>query len=373
MKILILNPWPYTVEGKKVHKISSLKDTMIIGLATEFSKVAETTLFLCEDYRPLNDETYSFKVTYWKAIHKKIFPTQKLPYYKGLKRYLKKHANEYDAIICSEAFSLYTYWSCKFAPQKTIIWQEIAKHFNFMNGKVSQFYYEKIFSKKFKDILVIPRSEQAKSYISQYSNNVSNLIIDHGVNTSLFNIEHKENQFVIVSQLIKRKHVEKSIKEFINYNKFYDSTSKLYIIGDGDERSNLEMIAIESACKKNILFCGKLQHSQMIHILSKSIAMLIYTEKDNSLISIVESIACATPILTTSIPLNAKYISEAGLGIVSDSWDYQSMIKISTNNSYFIKNCLTYRKTLDYSYKVDQFLTAITKELEKIEPYGDKV
>lgn len=356
MKILILNPWPYTVEGKKVHKISSLKDTMIIGLATEFSKVAETTLFLCEDYRPLNDETYSFKVTYWKAIHKKIFPTQKLPYYKGLKRYLKKHANEYDVIICSEAFSLYTYWSCKFAPQKTIIWQEIAKHFNFMNGKVSQFYYEKIFSKKFKDILVVSRSEQAKSYISQYSNNVSNIIIDHGVDTSLFHLSNKKNQFIIVSQLIRRKHVEKSVNEFIKYNLLIDSKCQLFIIGDGEERSSLENIVRDSKCSENIHFLGNMSHLEMIKYLSSSLALLIYTERDNSLISIVEALASGTPVITNSIPYNSTYIKAESLGIVKDNWTFEDMREFSNNKTYYISNCNNYRTTLDYSYKVEQFL-----------------
>ena len=58
MKVLIINPWPYTVEpGKPVHKVDDLDDTMIVGLATAFSKICETTLYIDEKYKPIRGGT----------------------------------------------------------------------------------------------------------------------------------------------------------------------------------------------------------------------------------------------------------------------------------------------------------------------------
>ena len=45
------------------------------------------------------------------------------------------------------------------------------------------------------------------------------------------------------------------------------------------------------------------------------------------MISIVESIAVGTPVVTTEIPLNASYIKKYKLGIATE-WDQQDLMKI---------------------------------------------
>ena len=49
--------------------------------------------------------------------------------------------------------------------------------------------------------------------------------------------------------------------------------------------------------------------------------MLVYTEKDNNMVSIVESLALATPVITTDVPYNASYIKAEKLGIVNNNWN----------------------------------------------------
>lgn len=49
-------------------------------------------------------------------------------------------------------------------------------------------------------------------------------------------------------------------------------------------------------------------HSELMYYLAKAQAMLVYTEKDNSMISSAESIAVCTPVVTISIPDNAIVI-----------------------------------------------------------------
>lgn len=61
-------------------------------------------------------------------------------------------------------------------------------------------------------------------------------------------------------------------------------------------------------------------------------AMLVYTEKDNNMISIVESIAVGTPVLTTTVPYNASYITEYGLGIADDNWNCDTLKEITDKN-----------------------------------------
>ena len=195
------------------------------------------------------------------------------------------------------------------------------------------------------------------SFISQFCNNVSDTVIDHGVNLEKFKYEtEKENYFAVSSQLIKRKRIDKIIKVFSEYVKEEDSTCKLYIMGEGEERENLEALAEELKISNNVIFTGKLNHSDLIEILKKSKAMLVYTEKDNNMVSIVESIALATPIITTSVPYNSSYIKANELGIVKDDWNEDDLNKIARDNKY-INNCMNYRKYLPTEYKAEQFIS----------------
>lgn len=100
----------------------------------------------------------------------------------------------------------------------------------------------------------------------------------------------------------------------------------------------------------------------MIPILSGAKALLVNTEKDNNMISIVESIAVGTPIISTTIPLNASYIKSNKLGIVEDNWGKESLIEIVKNNSIYVENCNNYRQTLSTDNRVKQFIRIINDE-----------
>ena len=123
-----------------------------------------------------------------------------------------------------------------------------------------------------------------------------------------------------------------------------------------EEKENLKALAKKLNADENIIFTGKLNHSDLIEILKKSKAMLVYTEKDNNMVSIVESIALATPIITTSVPYNSSYIKANELGIVKDDWNEDDLNKIACDNKY-INSCMNYRKYLPTEYKAEQFIS----------------
>ena len=89
--------------------------------------------------------------------------------------------------------------------------------------------------------------------------------------------------------------------------------------------------------------------------------MLVYTQKDNSMISIAESIAVGTPVITTNVPDNAKYVKDYNLGIVSDNWDWQELDKIVADNQRYISNCKEYRVNLDNRHNVGLFIEEFSK------------
>lgn len=148
--------------------------------------------------------------------------------------------------------------------------------------------------------------------------------------------------------MIARKRIDKIIEAF-NIPGY-----KLFIIGDGPERVTLVKQAniLSTEC---VEFLGKKNHQELIPILSKAAGLLIYTKKDNSMVSIVESIACGTPVLTTSVPFNSAYIKEYDLGIVQDDWTNEDLKKLVQNNAEYVENCIKYREKLSTKYIAHQF------------------
>ena len=108
-------------------------------------------------------------------------------------------------------------------------------------------------------------------------------------------------------------------------------------MGEGEEKENLKALAKKLNADENIIFTGKLNHSDLIEILKKSKAL-------------------ATPIITTSVPYNSSYIKANELGIVKDDWNEDDLNKIACDNKY-INSCMNYRKYLPTEYKAEQFIS----------------
>lgn len=354
MKILFVNPWIYTSETRKIKRKKSIKDTMSYGLCSAFSEMGhDITLIEDINFKPTEEENYSFKVLYVEPRLKGIFITNKLPWYPEIKKHLKRVT--YDLIICSEAFFTSTFTCVRMFPQKTIVWQELALFQRAFFKIPAKLWYHIIVKHFYKNVRIVPRSYRAMDFISQFSNNVSERIIDHGVNLNEFKVSSiKEKQFIIVSQLIPRKRIEKSIYAFEKFAAKYDSEFKLIIVGDGEQRAELERIAMNTECSHNIIFKGFLTHDKIADDLSKSYALLVYTDQDNNILTINEALASGCPVVTNMTPYMSDYIKEYNLGIARDNWNEDSLLEV-TNNPIYADNCLKVREQLSYLYKVKQF------------------
>lgn len=358
MKIVVINPILYTCETAYIKKVKSIKDSMIYHLCLEMKRQGnDPILIAAEDYKPIQEETYDFKIIFLKTKYHKIFKPNCFPLMKNLNKTLKKECGNFDFIISSEVFMMSSLLVSIKYKKKTIIWHELAKHNNIMKKIPSKIWYNVIARIFFYNTRIVARSKNAQDFIKRYCNNVSKQYIDHGVDLNEFvpSIE-KQNQFVVVSQLIYRKHIDEIIKTFSEFIKKTKQNYKLIIVGTGEQKKQLEEISKQENINDRILFTGQLSHEEIVPILGKSKALVISTEKDNSMLSIVESIATATPILTTDIPFNCDYIRKNKLGIVVKKIKVEDFEKIIENNSYYVQNCCKYRENVSNEYHVVQFL-----------------
>lgn len=358
MKVLIINPIMYTSETKNIKRAKSIKDTMMYDFCLAFHEMGHSvTLIGAEPFKPKVKENYPFDVLWFECKCQKICLPHCLPFMPEVHNYVKKHKEEYDFIITSEVFSLNSLMAYRAAPDKTIIWHELAKHNAIMKKIPSKIWYGIIARLFMQNAKVVARSVEAKDFVKNYCKNTDTNVIDHGVNLDKFRAnEEKDNSFIVCSQLIERKKIDGIIGYFAKYLNKFDSNFKLYIIGEGELKENLQNKVKSLEIDQNVIFTGKMTHDQLLPILSKSKALLVNTVKDNNMISIVEAIAVGTPIVTTDVPLNSTYIKEYKLGIAKRQWDESDLNDVVSNSETFIKNCMNYRYKLSTKQRVEQFI-----------------
>ena len=358
MKVLVINPVMYTSETQNIKRTVSIKDTMIYDFCLAFYEMGHTvTLVGGEPFKPSQNEEYPFEILWWDCKCQKICLPHCLPFMPKTYWYVKQHHSEYDLIISSEVFSLNSLMAYRAAPDKTIIWHELAKHNAFFKQIPSKVWYgvvARIFMRKAK---IVARSVEAKKFISAYCPNTDKSIIDHGVNLNKFCANAKKgNCFVVCSQLIERKKIDEILQKFTKYVKKYNNSCMLYIIGEGELEEKLRMLVKTLDISNNVVFEGKMTHDGLLQILPRAKALLVNTVKDNNMISIVEAIAVGTPIVTTDIPLNSTYIKEYSLGIVRHQWSETDLNDVAINNTTYVENCMRYRYKLSTKHRVEQFL-----------------
>lgn len=339
MKVLVINPIMYTSETKNIKRAASIKDTMMYDFCLAFHEMGHSvTLVGGEPFKPTKSETYPFEVLWWKCKCQKVCMPHCLPFMPETYQYVKQHCTEYDLIITSEVFSLNSLMAYRVAPDKTIIWHELAKHNAIMKKIPSKIWYGVIARIFMRNAKVVARSVEARNFVKKYCMNTDVNVIDHGVNLDKFKASaEKDNSFVVCSQLIERKKIDGILEKFAMYLNQYNSTCRLYIIGEGELKEKLQRMAQTLGIAPNVIFTGKMTHDELLPILSKSKALLVNTVKDNNMISIVEAIAVGTPIVTTDVPLNSTYIKDYQLGIAKKQWDESDLNDVVSNSEMYIE------------------------------------
>lgn len=361
-KVLVINPILYTAEDNQIPRVDSIKDTMIYTMCLGFLEAGhEVTLIAAADYHPQQEESYPFPVLWFRTVWRRLFQPRCFPYMPALRRFLKEH-REYDMIVSSEVFATWSYTAARLCPDKTLIWHELAAHNNMLHRIPSRLWYQVVARLMMRKAKVVPRSEAAASFIRQFMPRVTKETIDHGVDLKKFplpDVRDKAEQFVVVSQLIARKRIERTIEAFDRFVKRGSAGYRLCIIGQGEEEERLKNLVRDLGLEKKVVFYGQMSHAALMPIVAQSKALLVSTRKDNNMVSIVESIALGTPVVTTSIPYNAAYIKREELGIVEDDWGVKELVQIVEQNEQYRANCGRYRAKLSHVACAERFFTLL--------------
>jgi N-acetyl-alpha-D-glucosaminyl L-malate synthase BshA len=170
-----------------------------------------------------------------------------------------------------------------------------------------------------------------------------------------------EKILVHTSNFRKVKRIEDVIKVFCIVSKQIDS--KLLLIGDGPERTNIEILAKELCVYEKITFLGK--QEQIEEILSVCDLFLLTSETESFGLAALEAMACEVPVISSNAG-GIPEVNEHGYsGYLSNVADVEDMGK---NALKILENEATLKK-----FKSNALAKALTFHIDKILPMYEDV
>lgn len=349
MKVLIINCILSTAEKGVITPKRSIWDCMISTFARGFIELGHSvTLLASQEFKPTGDEVLPFEVIYFPSRLPQVFKPSLLPWPKGMHSWLKRHSDGYDLVIASESFQISTLIAARICKSKLVIWQEMDRHQRLLFRLPSKLWHNIMFPLFLHDTTIVPRSEPARQFISRYSRHVSDVIVDHGTDAHvLYPGDEHDQAFIVVSQLVERKRVDSIITKFSRLiaRELY-SDYHLDIIGDGDQRQELEQLAARLGIGDKVIFHGFLPHERLAEPLRRAMALLVDTSNDLNMVTIAEAITSGTPVVTNTMPSTASFIASHGLGVVRDNWDENDLIEVINNYDKLHEACVREGKEL---------------------------
>ena len=246
-----------------------------------------------------------------------------------LKNWINKNQQNYDTII-SAWYKLSSFLSLnKKANRKTIAWE----HVTYQTGGILFNDILRRYYKNLKGIVCInsPAIEHYKQYNKTYY--IPNIIGEPFENQPEINFENKENLISFVGRLDKEKNVIALLEIFKKANVSKDW--KLQIIGDGNEKNNLEKFVEENQLKNRVIFHGTKNSNEILELLRKSKIFGFTSLKEALPTVLVEAMFCSNAIISYNCNYGPSDIVKNNSGFlidVNNKEDFIQKLEMLTNS-----------------------------------------
>jgi glycosyltransferase involved in cell wall biosynthesis len=233
----------------------------------------------------------------------------------------------FDVVDCQQfpyTSALSSLISCRISRSPLVItWHEVwGGYWYEYLGKQGSFgkFLERIIARSSTKNITV--SELTYNSLKKIVRNVNEVkIIPNGIDLSKIEaISPSESisDLIFVGRLIKEKHID-LLLESINYIKEIYPSIRCTIIGDGPERTKLEMKAKDMGIGVHVQFVGFLKDSnEVIARMKASKVFVLPSTREGFGISAIEALACGIPIVTIDHPQNASRVfAGSGCGALS--------------------------------------------------------
>jgi N-acetyl-alpha-D-glucosaminyl L-malate synthase BshA len=206
-----------------------------------------------------------------------------------------------------------------------------------------------------KDIRVIPNFIDPEKYRRIDASSICNKLVDRG-----------EKVLIHVSNFRPVKRVQDVIKIFHLVRQ--KIPAKLFLVGDGPDRSNCEKLARELDLTSHIRFLGK--QGELIPLLSASDLFLMPSQSESFGLSALEAMACEIPVISTSVGGLPELIVHGETGYIAEIGDIDRMAKYAidllTNEARYKMFAAASRKRAVEVFSADKVIDQYEKYYEQV-------
>ncbi|REL31140.1 glycosyltransferase family 4 protein [Thalassotalea euphylliae] len=179
------------------------------------------------------------------------------------------------------------------------------------------------------DDIVVP-SSYLQSVFSEYGK--TSKIIPNVLNEQRFNRFERQSAMkptVIVTRNLEAIYdVATAIKVFAGIKPQFPD-AELKVAGTGPELSNLKTLVASLGLAENVAFVGRLAPDEVSALYKSADLMLNTSVVDNSPNSLIESLACGTPVVSTNVGGIPKLVTDGHDALLANPRDVESLIKLS--------------------------------------------
>ena len=246
-----------------------------------------------------------------------------------LRNWMRKNHQNYDTII-SAWYKLSSFLALnKKASKKTIAWE----HVTYETGGLLFKDTLRRYYKNLKGIVCInsPAIEHYKQYNKTYF--IPNIIGEPFENQEKINFKDKENFISFVGRLDREKNVIALLEIFKKANVSNDW--KLQIIGDGNERVNLEQFVEKNQLQDRVIFYGTKTSEEILKLLRRSKIFGFTSLKEALPTVLLEAMFCGNAIISYNCNYGPSDIVKNNSGFlidVNNKEDFIQKLEMLTNS-----------------------------------------
>ena len=292
----------------------------------------------------IKDKVEYIEVFYFKDIVELDLgvPTKQISFFE------KIDFNKFDIIHTTMIKAdLYSWFNNRYISDKSIVSMHnyLTEDLKFLYSPFKAYIFTKLWKisiNKIKNIIV-SSDDQLKYYTKLLNKNMNFTLIPYGINKKEFNeIELKDKtiletlkyKYTVIGScglLIERK----GFKQLIEFLKANESFA-VAIVGDGDDRDNLEKLAKESDVQDRFILLGFKDNSIDYYKYFDIYAMTSYSEGFG--LAMLEAMSQSLPIVCSNLPLYKGYFDDTNISLFEPS-NKQSLedaiLKVSENMEYY--------------------------------------
>lgn len=146
-------------------------------------------------------------------------------------------------------------------------------------------------------------------------------VVHNGIDCETFapmEVDDEPLQVLFVGRLKPGKGVDKLLIAFKDVlEEFPEATLK--IVGDGPLRNDLEELAKERGICSSVEFADRIPNDEMPEVYAESDVFVLPSKNEGLPRTVLEAMACRTPVVTSSLPQLESVVNGAGLMVDSDS------------------------------------------------------